>query len=240
MAEVYARPNPELFRDEPTGSPSAFLVKSDEDYVSIIRQMHGLGMASFTTSPKVINGLFGAKKSDGLLRLLVDGRPTNNVWAPPPETELPSPELLSKLEVPVGERVFVCKSDLDNYYHRLKTPDWMWPYFALPPVRASDVGLCDLPPDTLVYPCLTTLPMGWSHAAALAQAAHEYIVDSSTSLVGQDRLTRAGDFRLDRPRHMIYIDDFAGVCLERDRARLEAAQREYGAVLAGKAPAEAL
>jgi hypothetical protein len=61
------------------------------------------------------------------------------------------------------------------------------------------------------------------------------VVDSSTSLKREDRLTRAGDFRLNHPRHMIYIDDFAGVCLERDRPRLGALQLEYEAVMDGMA-----
>ena len=48
------------------------------------------------------------------------------------------------------------------------------PYFALPPVKAGDIGSdIGYGSDTLVYPCITTLPMGFSHAVYLAQAAHE-------------------------------------------------------------------
>jgi hypothetical protein len=104
--------------------------------------MHSLGMVSFTTTPEVVNGCFGTMKADGSQRFVFDGRPTNGGrWVPSPTVRLPTPDLLSRLEVPAGEKVYVCKSDLDNYYHRLLVPVWMRPYFALPAVRAGDVPL---------------------------------------------------------------------------------------------------
>ena len=131
-------------------------------------------MVEFTTEPKCVNGVFATPKSDGMQRLVVDGRPANARFAPSPSMELPTPDLLAKLEVPEEETLYVAKSDLDNFYHRLRLPKWLRPYFALPPVRAGDIGLDGFAPDALVYPCCTTLPMGWSHSAYLAQAAHEY------------------------------------------------------------------
>jgi hypothetical protein len=102
----------------------------------------------------------------------------------------------------------VAKVDLDNFYHRLTLPMWMRPYFALPPVRAGLVGLAALHgADTLVYPCCTTLPMGWSHSVYLAQTAHEHILDTCTSLKAEDRITAHTDCRIDRARHHVYIDD---------------------------------
>jgi hypothetical protein len=143
---------------------------------------------------------------------------------------MPSPDLLSRLEVPAGERIYVAKCDLDNFYHRLRMPGWMQPYFALRPVQAADVGL-DRPPGTLVYPCCTTLPMGWSHAAFLAQAAHVYTVDSRTSMTPADRITAISDLRVDRPRHGIYLDDTFWLGLECHLPELESLQSEYVRVL---------
>ncbi len=34
----------------------------------------------------------------------------------------------------------MAKVDLDNFYHRLRLPVWMRPFFALPAVRAGDVS----------------------------------------------------------------------------------------------------
>ena len=76
----------------------------------------------------------------------------------------------------------MAKVDLDNYYHRIRTPAWMHSYFALPPVRAADVGRGDeYGPDAMVYPCCTTLPMCWSHSAFL-EAVHEHLLDTRTQL----------------------------------------------------------
>ena len=237
LAAAYSVPNPDLFRPEHEreNAPSACLVASDSDYLKIILRMQALGMVSFTVEPKAINGMFGTPKSDGLLRLVVDARPSNAIWAPSPKVELPAPDLLSKLEVPEGETLFVCKSDLDNYYHRLRVPAWMCQYFALPPVSAADVGLTDeYGSHTLVYPCCTTLPMGWSHSAFLAQKVHEHLIDSCTSLRLEDRITRSSDYRLDRIRHFAYIDDFGALGLRRHRTEMDRLQKQYGDVMAGK------
>ena len=132
LAALYSKPNPELFRpaDEIKPAASACLVKSPADYALLLRRMVALDMLSFTTEPKCVNGLFGTPKSDGAMRLVVDARPANALWSPSPKIELPSPELLSRLLVPQGETVLAAKADLDNYYHRIRLPGWMVPYFA--------------------------------------------------------------------------------------------------------------
>lgn len=237
LASAYSSPNADLFRpaDEQQQAPSACLVRSDKDYIDIIRKMNDLQMVTFTASPVSVNGMFGTPKTDGKLRLVIDARPSNAIWVDSPKVELPAPDLLSKLEVPEGETLFVCKSDLDNYYHRLRLPEWMHPYFALPPVAAADVGLADkYGADTKVYPCCATLPMGWSHSAFLAQKVHEHLVDTLTEFDPADRITRTSDYRVDRVRHFIYIDDFGGVCLARHKDRMARMQNQYNRVLAGK------
>lgn len=227
LAARYARPHPRLFRplEERKRARRACLLKSAEDYICLIRRMADLGMVSFTTSPKIVNGIFAAPKSGGRQRLVVDGRPTNASWAPSPKVELPTPDLLARLSVDPAKKVFVAKVDLDNYYHRLKTPSWMWPYFALPPVRAGKVGQASAFGDVTIYPCCTTVPMGWSHAAFLAQAAHEHILNTRTSFGPRDRITANTDARIDRPRHHVYIDDFNMFGL--DAADLHKLQAEY-------------
>ncbi len=86
-------------------------------------------------------------------------------------------------------------------------------------------------PDDLVWPCCTTLPMGWSHSAFLAQEAHLHVAESDTSLRAPDRIVRGGDFRVDRPRHAIYIDDFIIVGTDADADKVESMQHEYLAAM---------
>ena len=76
--------------------------------------------------------------------------------------------------------------------------------------------------------------MGWSHSAFLAQAAHEHVIDSCTSLKSVDRITRSSDYRLDRVRHFTYIDDFGALGLERHRSEMDGIQTEYGDAMEGK------
>jgi hypothetical protein len=180
--------------------------------------MKDLGMVDFTTKPAVVNGVFGVPKGDDAIRLIIDARPANLVFIDPPKVDLPTPDLVARLAVPPGETLYVAKVDLDNFYHRLLLPEWMRPYFALPAIRASDVGLVEeFGGDVEMFPCCKTLPMGWSHSVFVAQRSHEYFLDTSTGLRPQDRITLSNDFAVDRDRHQVYIDDVNLFGLNKDR-----------------------
>jgi len=232
IAAIYAEPNPELFRplEDQTAAPKAHLVRSTQDYAAIIRRMFSLGMVRFVVHPEVVNGCFGAPKSDGKIRFVVDGRPAKAVFVPCPHMEMTSPDQLARLEVPAGQVLHVAKADLDNMFHRIRVPDWMVPYFGLPAVRAADVGVGDdFGDDTMVHPCCTTLPMGWSHSAYLAQVAHEHVISTHTTLAPADRITRHNDFQVDRTRHSVYIDDLG--IIGTDPADVDARLDEYMAAM---------
>lgn len=206
---------------------------SKKQYRLLIQRLSSLGMVDFTTQPKALNGLFAVAKDGGSSqRLIIDARPANSLFIPSPHIELPTPEIITHFDVPNGQTLFAAKADLDNFYHRLRLPiDWR-PYFALPAIEAGDLNLPNYAPSTLVYPCCTTLPMGFSHSVFLAQAAHEHLVDTRVPLLRRaDRLIRqplwvdskepfvppsivastlpppSGDFSIDRLRYTIYIDD---------------------------------
>lgn len=103
---------------------------------------------------------------------------------------------------------------------------WLRPYFALPPVRADDVGLESVyGKDTLIYPCCRTLPMGWSHSVYLAQTAHEHHIDTKTQLHVSNRINSDNDLRLNRPRHQVYIDDL--ILFGPEPLRLSQLQQQY-------------
>jgi hypothetical protein len=172
-----------------------------------IRMLHFLRQEDV----KSICGLFGVPKDDDSIRLIIDARPTNCKFKKTPKVCLPTPDLLTRLRVESDVRLFAAKIDIDNFYHRMLLPEWMQPYFALPAVRACDVGLESEFGDTWIHPCCTTLPMGWAHSVLLAQAAHEFFIDNfTTKLRTATRLTRTDDYNLselDRMCYTCYIDD---------------------------------
>jgi hypothetical protein len=122
-------------------SPRVMLSASPSEYVALITRMYSIGMIDFVLKPEVVNGVFAVEKDGDKQRLIIDARPANNVFIDPPKVSLPTPDLLSQLVVPSSRPFYVAKVDLDNFYHRLTLPEWIRPYFALPPVRASAVGL---------------------------------------------------------------------------------------------------
>jgi hypothetical protein len=205
LANLYSNPA-SLLRPTPLRSrvrPAAFCA-SRSDYISLIRRLLHLGMVCLKHDVLVVNGVFAVEKDADTLRLIIDARPANAVFNDPPTAKLPTPDLFAQLQAPSDEPLWVAKVDLDNFYHRFLLPEWMQPFFGLPPVSTTEVGL---PGDGFLYPCCTTLPMGWSHSVFVAQAAHEHILNSHTRLSPSDRIASASDLLLDRPRHAVYIDD---------------------------------
>ena len=215
----------------PRRAPRPRVFGTQKEYLCLLRRMRDAGMVGFTGQPKIVNGIFCVPKGTDELRLIIDARPANEAFADPPHVALPTPDVLARLRVPDGMTFFSAKADLDNYYHRLRLPPALVPYFALPPVAAADLGLQSDRPDGLVYPCCLTLPMGWSHSVYLAQAAHEHLLNSSTPRQPADRIQPgADDFLLNRPRHLVYIAD---VCLfGPDPVQLAAFQQAYLAAAA--------
>ena len=53
---------------------------------------------------------------------------------------------------------------------------------------------------------LTVLAMGWS-SVFITQSIHEHLLDTATGLYTIDRINHINDLRVDRTRHMVYVDD---------------------------------
>jgi hypothetical protein len=209
---------------------------SHSEYILLLKRMLDKNMISFTDTPLAVNGLFGVDKDGGeSIRLIIDARPVNSMFVPSPPVSLPTPDLVASFDIPKGTTLYAAKVDLDNFYHRIRLPEAWWPYFALPAIRAADIGLSSYAADSLVYPCCKTLPMGFSHSVFLAQAAHEHVIDTRVPLLRRcDRIIRhlfdistdtisigdqrlplctseldppKGDLSISRLRHSVYIDD---------------------------------
>jgi len=225
VAAMYRDPNQCLRPDDNVAEPvqrvRPHVFASHEEYVKLLRRMVATGMVEFTTKPEVINGLFGVPKPDGSIRLIVDGRPSCARFVDAPRVVLPTPDLLPKLTVEPQHTVYVAKSDLADFFYRFRVPRWMLPYFALPAIDAGELQLgSEFGGDHVrIYPCLAVLAMGWSHSVYLAQTAHEHLLDTQTLLRPADRITAGADRRIDRCRHLVYVDDLIVLGIDPDAVR---------------------
>lgn len=207
-------------------APRTRLCGTPHEYAKLVRRMMAIGMIDFTTKPRVVSGIFCVAKDGGAkLRLIMDARPVNVMFVEPEPVKLPTPDLTANMTTDPARPLYVAKVDLDNFFYRLEMPPQWWPYFALPAVRAGDVGVAARFGDVDVFPMCKRLPMGWSHSPRLAQAAHEHVLDTRTSLQRADRICADNDTVVDRERHQAYIDDL--MLFGYDAARLAAAQQRY-------------
>lgn len=194
---------------------------SRSEYVSLIRRLKDVGMIDFTAAPKAVNGIFTVGKDDVSDRLIIDAQPANRLFVEPPHVSLPDPSHLVQLQVPVGQCMFVAKSDLSNFYHHLGLPSWMQPYFALPPLTSEELSSIGAPSDTHIFPMCVTMPMGWSHAVLLANTCHEHVVYSSGALKREHNLLQHASpvISASRVTHGIVIDDLFLFCLNQSLAQ---------------------
>lgn len=220
--------------------PRAFADRSE--YVRLVHRMLGLGMLSLTRSPRCVNGLFGTPKGEDRIRLILDARWANCYFVDPPHVTLPSPSHLAQLLAPPAGHFVTARMDLSNFYHQLLLPTWLRPYFALPSLEPHELALCPslseadrllLQDPSPIFPCCTTLPMGFSHSVFLAQCVHEHILYSFARLPPADNILNLTSPLISRPIHCVYIDDLVflapndGSCPQQYQAAL-CAYRQAG------------
>ena len=182
----------------------------------LVHRMLGLGMLSLTRSPRCVNGLFGTPKGEDRIRLILDARWANCYFVDPPHVSLPSPAHLAQMLAAAAGHFVTARMDLSNFYHQLLLPTWLRPYFALPSLDPHELALCPSLSDAdrlllqdaaPIFPCCTTLPMGFSHSVFLAQSVHEHILYSFARLSPADNILNVTSPLTSRPIHCIYIDD---------------------------------
>ncbi|CAK0868853.1 unnamed protein product [Prorocentrum cordatum] len=172
---------------------SGFFTSEFEDWHRAVQKLFDVGMVGWTMSPKCRIGLFCVLKSDGKsLRLIVDARRVNEVFADPPGVDLLTAEGFSRGEValPAGMspqtpeaveylsklrelrklRLVAGTSDVANCFHCLRLRPEMSAYFGLPTAPAHVFGL----EGTATGPPLTALPPD----TAAAQAQRYVYVDN--------------------------------------------------------------
>jgi len=229
LSFLYSDPEHFLLPPDITHPAGVTPIRDHNEYAKLIRRMYDAGMVTFDHKPKCINSLFTVDKDGKSERLIIDARRANSMFRPPPSVFLPSPDVLSHLVIDESSQLFIGTDDLDNFYHRIKLPTKWVPYFGLPRVKASNVGLSDLFGDIYLHPCCLTLPMGFSHSVFLAQSAHEHLIYTYTPLLWEDRISKDNDFNVNRIRHSVYIDDitFFGY----DPHELSLIQQRYASVM---------
>ena len=117
--------------------------------------------------PKVINGIYGVPKDDDKQIFIIDAQKANSYYQASRDIALPNPGLLAELSINEGAEIYLCKSDVANFYNRLGILLWLRAYFGLPSVGEGRQGRCLT---------MQVLPMGWSHSLYLAQKIHEKVV----------------------------------------------------------------
>ena len=147
-------------------------------------------VARDSKSDLILSGAFGVDKKGGRLRLIVDLGCNGYVCAPPTGSELnlPYPSMYVQIHIGDGSEVRVNSDDDSNcfYVHRLfeeigaRSEIMRWlsmfcinklvPLSLFAGAPGSDAHrLSHLPPDTLVYPSICCLPMGWEWSVDIVQ-----------------------------------------------------------------------
>lgn len=161
------------------------LLRQGRVYQSFLKRLHQSSLVDFSLQPGLEQiAFFCVTKKSGKLRLMVDARRSNACFKEPDHVELATGEGLGALEIAAGCKVTIGMADLKDAFYHLSLPEQLRPYFSLPRVRASSVGVdniagVDVSPGTWLTPRLAVVPMGWSWALYLCQSVHESLAEKA-------------------------------------------------------------
>jgi hypothetical protein len=219
LQQRYSDLNSLLCQPPPSSQRRAHVFASYVEYCKVLRRLYSLNMIDFVVhSPaavRAVNGLFAVPKEgapvDSCRRLILDAQNANSFFVPPASPDLPTPSDLARLRLE-ARTAYMAKCDLSSFFYSFELPESWRPYFALPAVRAADVGLGHIfGDDTMIHPRFTRLPMGFSHAVLLTQAAHVHMLaQPSSPFYRRGRLLcpgRSYEVKLGDLVFTIYIDD---------------------------------
>ena len=159
------------------------------EYLKLIVREFRVGKVRFMLRPKHVAGRFVVGKRDTeRQRPVWNGSSLSEAaHAPPMPRRLANPACLPHIRVRPGDRLFFSKRDAASFFDALQAPIALRAWFGCPGVKVSDLAaalgitladvryLCDdldngpLTPKCIVYPCITSWPMGFSWSSAVAQ-----------------------------------------------------------------------
>ena len=171
-------------------------------YANFIRKLCKVGLVSFSRTCRCRIGVFAVSKKNGSQRLIIDARPANRLFLPPPGVSLLTGEGLARMEVEIDDdaathralgalRVALGVADVSDCFHRLRFgPELqeLKKFFAYPPILAGDAGVTEVDgvhvdTDALLFPIAESLPMGWAWSLYFAQCINEHQLSHSMRLV---------------------------------------------------------
>jgi len=156
-----------------------------DQYAATVARLMVSGMAELSAEPtgNPPLGLFAVPKRDSALqRLIVDARPSNFRFHDPPYEHTGGDDL-TRIHVLPDHVLEAAKVDLADFFHTIRVPESARVHFGLRPLPAVSLkGLgVDVPAEAVdaqgnTHPRLTTCPMGWKPAPAVAQASNEAVL----------------------------------------------------------------
>ena len=206
--------------------------------VKFARQLLDIGLFRATRTRRGTVGIFFVKKKNGSLRLILDCRPTNELFRKPPSTPLATAECLASFEIDDSSGasiaddlfVYIGISDIENAFHRMRMPRWLSDFFCLPfTLCAGDMGMVGQMVDghKLSYHdelslAASNLPMGFTWSLFFAQRISEHQISKAP---GMDCSTLfndgTGPLVIDPSKplavsHWVYVDNLGLICLGED------------------------
>ena len=186
---AYLDGGPEALADPLVAAAAASRLRScqmatSSEYAATVARLYKARMAVFSAQKAEFPlGLFAILKSNGSLRLIVDGRPGNMFFLDLP-IEHTSGDAFAVIVVDEGYTLLASKVDLADYFHTILARSGVRPYFGLKPIRAELLAMkfgIEVSPELVdadgwTHPQLATCPMGWKPAPALAQAGNESVL----------------------------------------------------------------
>ncbi len=151
-------------------------LRNTKEYQLFISELYSQHIIGFIDVCQSMCGAFTVVKKDGQLRLIIDARPTNQMFKKCASMPMGGSSAWSSISVPDSSDLYNAQYDVEAYFYRCGLPSDWWPYFCLPRVRRDFAEALGYDTSGLrgeyIYPCLRVLPMGFSWAMFFAQRVH--------------------------------------------------------------------
>ena len=156
------------------GDPKPYshpLPRQTEHYSQFVRRFVESSLIDLSTTNDCVEyvEMFFELKKDGRLRLVIDSRRSNCHFEDPSPAQLCTGDSLGRLELDPEESMFISMADLKDAFYHFSLPQSWRKFFGLRPLTARHLGVshvqgCPVSSDTMLFPRLAAIPMGWSWA----------------------------------------------------------------------------
>ena len=191
---------------------------------SLIRRLLEAGLVELALEDGVRVGLFAIKKANGTQRLIVDARLANLCFSEPSSPDLPTGASYSKIFLGEDESLYGSTCDLKDAFYTIELPAELRRFFTLDPIQAKHLGIHSvggkaIKADTLVFPRLKVVPMGWNHAVNVCQDVVRACLERTGLITDSMMVSDGRPFpRLSRGAVVAYVDNIVCLCTDRSRS----------------------